>query len=259
VLVQRGRLARDFGVGVFLWSAPLLLVAAWPSVVSAAIVMILLGLANSIVDVNAFTILQRIAPEETMSRVFGAMESAVIGGMAVGALLMPLMIGTVGIRWGLVVIGAGVAAIVLDGTAGLRRVDRVALVPPGLELLRSVSLFSLLPERALDRLARALVQIDVEGGDVIIRQGDEGDRVYIIQSGSIEVTKDGRHIATLERGEFVGEIALLRDVARTATVTALESSVLQALDREHFIPAVTGQGDFREAAEAAMTARLAML
>jgi MFS family permease len=155
VLVQRGRLARDFGVGVFLWSAPLLLVAAWPSVVSAAIVMILLGLANSIVDVNAFTILQRIAPEETMARVFGAMESAVIGGMAVGALLMPLLIETIGIRWGLVVIGAGVAAIVLAGTGGLRRVDRVALVPPGLELLRSVSLFSLLPEPALDRLARA--------------------------------------------------------------------------------------------------------
>jgi CRP-like cAMP-binding protein len=81
----------------------------------------------------------------------------------------------------------------------------------------------------------------------------------MVEFGSIEVTKDGRHIATLDRGEVVGEIALLRNVPRTATVTALEPSVLQALDREHFIPAVTGQGDFRDAAEVAMTARLAML
>ena len=259
VLVQRGRLARDFGIGVFLWSAPLLLVAAWPTVTSAVVMMILLGLANSVVDVNGFTILQRITPEKTMSRVFGAMESAVIGGMAVGALLMPLLIRTIGIRWGLVVVGGGIAAIAVAAIPGLRRVDRIALVPPGLELLRSVSIFSLLPEQVLDRLARALVRVEVEAGDVVIRQGDEGDRVYVVESGSIEVTRDGRHIATLGPREFVGEIALLHDVRRTATVTALEASVLQALDRKHFIPAVTGQGEFGDAAEAAMTARLAML
>ena len=113
VLAQRGRLARDFGVGVLLWSAPLVLVAAWPTLGTAVAVMVVLGLANSIVDVNAFTILQRIAPQETMARVFGAMESAVIGGMALGALLMPLLIATVGLRWGLVVIGVGVGAVVV--------------------------------------------------------------------------------------------------------------------------------------------------
>src|SRR5579871_2451375 len=80
VLVQRGRLARDFGIGVFFWSAPLLLVAVWPSVATAALMMVLLGLANSVVDINGFTIIQRITPEETMSRVFGALESAFIGG-----------------------------------------------------------------------------------------------------------------------------------------------------------------------------------
>ena len=155
VLVQRGRLARDFGVGVFLWSAPLLLVAAWPSVTSAVIMMVLLGLANSVVDINGFTIIQRITPEGTMSRVFGALESAFIGGMAVGALLMPLLIATAGVRLGLVIVGATVASIVLVSATALRRIDTVALVPPGLELLRGVSLLSPLPEPILDRLARA--------------------------------------------------------------------------------------------------------
>jgi len=259
VLVQRGRLARDFGVGVFLWSAPLLLVAVWPSVTAAVIMMVLLGLANSVVDINGFTIIQRITPEETMSRVFGALESALIGGMALGALLMPLLISTVGLRWGLVVIGAAVASIVLASPLALRHIDLVALVPPGLELLRSVSLLSSLPEPVLDRLARALVRVELAESDVIIREGEHGDRFYVVESGGVTVSKDGRFVATLGPGDFVGEIALLRDVPRTATVTATEPTVLQALDRRHFLPAVTGQDEFSDAADTAITARLAML
>jgi len=259
VLAQRGRLARDFGVGVLLWAAPLLLVAAWPSIAAAVTVMMLLGLANSVVDVNGYTILQRLAPPETMSRVFGAMESAVIGGMALGALLMPALISTVGLRWGLVVVGAGVTATVVLGTKGLRRIDLTALAPAGLELLRGVSLLSMLPEPTLERLARALERVDAAPGDVVIREGDSGDRFYVIESGTVEVTKEGRHVATLGPGDFVGEIALLRNVQRVATVTATSDAILQALDRATFIPAVTGQGEFRDAAEVAMTTRLAML
>jgi MFS family permease len=259
VLAQRGRLAQDFGVGVVLWSAPLLLVAAWPSTGAAVAVMVLIGLGNSLVDVNAYTILQRIAPKAMMSRVFGAMESAVIGGMALGALLMPALIGTIGLRWGLVGVGVGATASVGVGAKGLRRIDLTALAPPGLELLRGVSLLALLPEPTLERLAGALIRVEAPAGHVVIHQGDVGDRFYVIEAGTVEVTKDGRHIADLGRGDFVGEIALLRDVPRTATVTATTDAVLQALERADFIPAVTGQGDFGEAAEVAMTMRLAML
>lgn len=258
VLVQRGKLARDFGVGVLLWSAPLLLVAAWPTVTAAVIMMVLLGVGNSLVDINAFTIIQRITPDETMSRVFGALESVLIAGAAVGALLMPLLISTVGVRWGLVIVGGTVAAIVLFSPAALRRIDTVALAPPGLELLRGVSLLSPLSEPLLDRLARALVRVELADGDVLIREGDHGDRFYVVESGSVTVSKEGRFLASLGPGDFVGEIALLRDVPRTATVTATARTVLQALDRGHFLPAVTGQDEFTEAADIAMTARLAM-
>jgi MFS family permease len=259
VLVQRGRLARDFGIGVFFWSAPLLLVAAWPSVWTAALMMVLLGVANSVVDINGFTIIQRITPEETMSRVFGALESAFIGGMAVGALLMPLLISVAGLRWGLAAVGASVALIVLASGRALQRIDTVALAPPGLELLRRVALLEVLPAPILDQLARALVRVDAAAGDVIIREGDEGDLFYIVESGSVSVTKEGRHVVTLGPGDYVGEIALLRDVPRTATVAALEPTVLQALDRDHFIPALTGQGEFHDVADAAIASRLAML
>jgi MFS family permease len=111
VLAQRGKLALDFGIGVMLWSAPLLAIAAWPTVWMAMIAMVLIGLGNSLVDINAFTILQRVVPDEVLGRVF-AMESALIGAMAGGALLMPLLINTMGLRAGLLVVGGGVAILV---------------------------------------------------------------------------------------------------------------------------------------------------
>jgi MFS family permease len=259
LLAQRGRLARDFGVGVLLWSAPLVLVAIWPTLAAAAAVMIVLGLANSVVDVNAYTIVQRIAPEESMARVFGAMESALIGGMALGALLMPLLIATVGLRWGLAAIGSAGTACVVAGAAALRRVDRSALAPEGLALLRKVSLLSLLPEQTLERFARRLIRVEAAPGEIVIRQGDPGDRFYVVESGALDVSQDGRFLRTLGPGDFAGEIALLRDVPRTATVTATAPTVLQALERAVFIPAVTGQGAFAEAADAAIATRLSML
>jgi MFS family permease len=259
VLAQRGHLARDFGIGVILWSAPLLLVAAWPTITATVICMILLGLANSVVDVNAYTILQRITPEGTMARVFGAMESAVIGGMALGALLMPVLINTIGIRWGLVVIGASVAVLVVLGLPGLHKIDLAIEPPTSLGLLRGVPLLALLPEPILEALARSALRVEAAPGEAVIREGEAGDLFYIVESGEVEVTKEGRHVATLGAGDYFGEIALLRDVPRTATVTAKSETVLQALDRATFVPAVTGQGEFLEAADTAMTTRLAML
>jgi CRP-like cAMP-binding protein len=132
-------------------------------------------------------------------------------------------------------------------------------VPPGLGLLRGVPLLSLLPEPTLNRLALALVPVHAAAGDVVIREGDVGDRFYVIEEGTVDVTKEGRHVVSLGPGDFVGEIALLRNVRRVATVTASSPVLLQALDRQHFVPAVTGQGEFTEAAEVAMTGRLAML
>jgi MFS family permease len=259
VLAQRGRLALDFGVGVLLWSAPLLAIAAWPTVGVAAAAMVLIGLGNSLVDINAYTILQRTVPDAVMGRVFGAMESAIIGAMAGGALLMPLLIETLGIRAALAVLGGAVGGIVVLALAGLRRIDLTALAPPGLELVRRISIFTALPEPILERLARALIPVEAEADDVLIREGDEGDRFYAIEEGTVVVSKEGRWVAELGPGDYFGEIALLRDVPRTATVTAKTDTKLHALERDVFIPAVTGHHDVQEVAETAMATRLAML
>ncbi len=259
ILAQRGRLALDFGIGVIFWAAPLLLIVASPTLAAAAAALLLIGFANSVVDINAYTIIQRVVPGEVMGRVFGAMESAVIAAMALGALMMPVLIETIGLRAGLAVIGVGVTVLGLLGLRGLAAIDATVLAPPGLELLRSVEILSGLPESIIERLARALAQVEAATGEIVITQGETGDRVYFIESGSVEITRDGRHVAHLGPGEVFGEIALLRAIPRTATVTATSDSVFQSLERDVFLPAVTGQREVHELTESAVTKRLAML
>jgi MFS family permease len=250
VLAQRGRLARDFGIGVVLWASPLLLIAASPTLGAAISAMALIGLANSIVDVNASTILQRIVPDAVMGRVFGAMDSAVIAGMALGSLLMPVLMATVGLRWGLTIIGGGVTLAVVAGFSGLRRIDAVVLAPEGLELIRGVPIFTALPPSVLERLARRSHVVSVASGDVVFREGDEGDRYYVIASGTAEVTIRGQHVRDLGPGDTFGEIALLRDIPRTATVTATSAVTARTIERDEFIAAVTGHGEAAERADA---------
>jgi MFS family permease len=249
VLAQGGRLARDFGVGVVFWAAPLLLVAAFPELWAALVAMVVIGLANSVVDVNAFTILQRLAPDEVMGRVFGAMESIIVAGMAVGSLAMPLLMVTVGLRASLLVIGLFVMIVAVLGFGGLARIDRTVLAPEGLELLRSVPILAPLGEPLLDRLARVSSTARAAAGEVILAEGGVGDRFYVIEEGTVEVTVRGEHVRFLGVGDSFGEIALLRDVPRTASVRAVEDVVLRSLDRADFVPAVTGHGDAARAAE----------
>lgn len=249
MLAQRGKLARDFGLGVILWAAPLMIIAAWPTLPVALFAMVFVGVGNSIVDVNAYTILQRLVPDEVMGRVFGAMESAIIGGMALGALLMPFLIHTVGLRTGLVILGSAITVVAALGISGLRRIDRVALAPEGLELLRSVSILGMLPENVLERLARSAKLVTVPGGQMVFSEGDAGDLFYVIETGTADVSIAGKVVNSLVVGDSFGEIALLRNIPRTASITATSDLTVRTIGRDRFIAAVTGHGDAADQAE----------
>jgi MFS family permease len=249
LLAQRGGMARNFGLGVAMWGAPLLLVAAFPSPLSAIVAMMLIGLANSVVDVNAETIVQRLVPNEVLGRVFGALESAVIGGMAIGAGLMPLLIATIGLRSGLVVIGVVTSGLVAIGIPGLMRIDRITLAPEGIELVRGVPMLSVLPERLIDRLARLSEVIEFPAGTAVFAEGDPGDRFYIVERGEADVSRAGVVVGEVTAGGSFGEIALIRDIPRTATVTARTDLTVRAIERRHFLPAVTGDPSAFEQAE----------
>jgi CRP-like cAMP-binding protein len=135
--------------------------------------------------------------------------------------------------------------------------DRRLEAPAGLPLLQAIPMFGPLSPVTVDALARALVRVEITTGEVVVREGDESDRFYVIESGRVHVTADDGHLLREEGpGDYFGEIGLLRDVARTATITAAEDTVLLALEREEFLGAVTGQGEARRLAEDVVVRRL---
>lgn len=253
---SRRKLAQDMTYGVVLWSAPLLLVSVWPTPVAAFAAVILLGFGNPLVDVNLETIVQRITPEAVMGRVFGALEACLIGTMALGAAVMPFLIHWLGLRMALATVGLGVAVLALAGLPRMRSLDLRLRRPDGLDLLETISMFAPLTPAVLESLARSLVRVPVRAGDVVLREGEASDRFYVIESGLVEVTQNGTVLRREGAGDFFGEIGLLRDVPRTATITAIEDTQLVALERDDFLSAVTGEREARSAADDIVTRRL---
>ncbi len=250
------RLATDFGVGVVFWAIPLLLTAIWPQMWAVFLALFLIGVANPIVDVNAATILQRTTTDEVMGRVFGALQTALIASMALGSAIMPVLIEWVGLRWALAVLSLMVSAAVLPAFGRLRRMDAVLAEPEGLVLLRGIPMFAPVEPKALELMAQRMVRLEVPAGETIIRDGDPGDRFYVIESGILTATFRGQVLSQMGAGDPFGEIALLRDVPRTATVVADEPSVLLALDREPFLDAVTGNSEVNSRADDLISRRI---
>jgi CRP-like cAMP-binding protein len=250
------RLGTPLGVAVAFWGLPIALVAAWPNLVFAIALLAVVGVANSVEDVAAFTLLQRIVPDHVLTRVLGVAWGLVMGAVAVGSVVTPAIVDAVGSRAAFVVAGAILPVLAVTVARLLRMIDHEALAPRlELELIDRVSIFTPLSVAAKEHVAARLVPIEVEPGEVVIRTGDVGDRFYVVAEGELDVDADGRH-STSGPGNFFGEVALLRDVPRTATVQALAPSRLYALDRDDFLVAVTGHSGVRSAGEAIVDERL---
>jgi hypothetical protein len=256
---SRHKLAQDMTLGVVLWSLPLLLVTLWAAPVAAFAAVLLLGFANPLVDVNMYTIVQRITPDAVLGRVLGALEACIVSTMALGSALTPLLLHLVGLRTTLAILGLAVTGMALLGLPRMRALDQRLRPPDSLPLLQRVAMFAPLSPAVQESLARQLHRFEVPTGTVLLRIGDKSDRFFIIEAGQVEVTDaDGRVLRHEGAGDFFGEIGLLRDVPRTATVTAIEDTVLQALDRDDFLAGVSGTGDARAAADDVVRRRLAV-
>lgn len=256
-LIGRKRLAADFGLGIFIWGVPIALIAVWSDQVFVLVLLAVVGLGNTIVDVSGMTLLQRSAPDEVLARVFGVLESLLLLSVGLGAVVAPLLLNWLGTRGALIVAGSLLPLVMIPAWPRLNAIDRAAEVPvERLELLRANPIFAPLPGSTLEQLAAALEEVGAPAGEEIVRQGEPGDRFYLIEAGAVDVYVDGELVQSLGPGESFGEIALLRNVPRTATVKARSDVVLYALDRRHFLAAVTGFGPSLSAAEGVIGMRL---
>jgi hypothetical protein len=252
----RRRLAGDLRIGMILYGVPLVLIGVVHEPLLALAFMAILGVGSTIIDVSAITLMQRSVPDDVLARVFGVLGSVMLGMLGIGAIVAPGLIELFSLEAALIAAGALLPALMVLSWWRLGAIDRAAQAPRELELLRQIPIFAPLPGPTLEQLASSLVPVRYPGGEQIVRQGDRGDRFYVIGDGTVDVAVDGAYSRTLWPGEYFGEIALLRDVPRTATVTARENVELFALDRDEFVSAVTGNPQSVEAADAVVGARL---
>ena len=234
--------------------------AVWSQAVGALLFLAVAGAARSLFDVAGRTLLQRTAPADVLARVFGILEALIMAGTAVGALIAPLLVNLGGTTAGDRGVGAHAAAArsarrpaAVRARRGGPRPGRRDRASPLADALRGAA------PASIEGLARSLEPLSVATGTAIVTQGDEGDRYYAIAEGEFEVTRDGMHVNSLARGDGFGEIALLHDVVRTATVRAVSEARVYALDKAHFLEVLTGHPVAHTAAKTIAAERLAVV
>ncbi len=257
-LARRRRLAMPFAAGLLVWSLPIaaLGVLDGPGVVFLALAIA--GVGRAVLTVAGQTLLQRSAHDETLSRVVGVLEAVYLGAFGLGALLVPGLLALLGTRPTYAVVGLSLPLLAGLLWRWLGSIDRDAAVPPReLELIRGVPMLAVLSPATQERLARRLIPEVFPAGARIIREGGAGDQFYVVDSGEVEVTVGGRELRRLGAGGSFGEIALLRDSPRTASVRAVTLVQLFGLERVPFLSAVTGLPESRLVAAGVVAERLA--
>ena len=254
--VVRHRLAVPFGLALVFWGLPIALVAPRPDLALTLVLLAIVGAANSVEDVALFTLIQRIVPDDVLTRVLAVVWAVAMGAVALGSVAAPALVEAVGPRRALVVVGAILPLLTLLSWRGLVEIDKTVAAPTAeLALVDAVPMFAPLSIAAKEYMARRLVSVPVSAGDVVIRAGDPGDRFYIVADGELDVLADGAD-RKMGGGDYFGEIALLRDVPRTATIRAVADGQLYALERADFLAAVTSHSAARIAGEAVVEERL---
>jgi MFS family permease len=255
------RLSPGFLVGLLLWGLPLAVLGMWSTVAVALVLFAVMGAGNSLVDVAGYTLVQRAVPDEVLARVFGVLQFFLLSALGIGGVLAPVLSDLFGLDTALIISGLFLPVLVVLFGRTVARIDAHAAAPEAqeLRLLTGVPLFAPLPGTSLEHIAGRLVPVRIEPGTVVVREGDAGDRFYVIVEGEVEVSAEGKPIATQGPGGYFGEIALLKDVPRTATVTAKTAVVLYALEREDFLATVTGHVPSAKAAETVISSRLSGL
>jgi MFS family permease len=250
VHATRRRLAGGFAIGLLLSTVPLAVIAAVSSLGPALILVGVLGVGSVFCQVNSITLLQRSAENEVMGRVFAVLESLLLAGLAIGSIATPGLVSWLGLKTTLIAVAAFMPVLLLWLWPSLRRIDAEAVIAvEPLELLRRIEIFAQLPEQVLERLASEATPISVLADQVVVSRGEVGNHFYAIAAGKAAVERDDGTTRELGPGDFFGEIALLRDVPRTATVRALEPLRLFSLKRDEFLTAVTGHAPTLATAE----------
>ena len=256
-LVGRHRLARPLLLAGTLWGAAFIAIGAWPALGAALCLLAIAGASRTVLDVGGRTILHRAVPPELHGHAFSVLEGLEMVGLAVGSVSVPLLVTITGARGAVAVVGCLLIVVPVLTAPTLRSIEQAApALDVELRVLRSVPLFAMLNAPVLEDLARAMTRLEALPGEVMIAEGERGQEFFLVAAGELEVSIDAGYVRPLGPGDGFGEIALLRDGLRTATVTATTAATLYALPRAPFLEAVTGSRQAYRAARELVAERL---
>lgn len=258
VLVGRERLGRPLIAAAIAFGLSVAALGLTREPVAVGLILVATGVGWSFVYVAATTLTQRLAGDDVMTRVFGVAESVTTGAEAFGGLLVPILIVLLGPSGALVVAGLALPIVAIVAAPAFLRADRAdPAFLADLRIVRGVPMFAPLSGPVLERLAGDAIRVVARPGESIVEAGQVGDRFYVLTEGTAEVEVHGRPPRRLGPGDAFGEIALLGDIPRTATVRAASPATLLAIDRGPFIEALTGQARSRALAADVVSERLA--
>ncbi len=256
-LVGRHRLAGPLLIAGTVWGAAFVAIGVRPAVAAVFGLLAIAGAARTVLDVGGRTVLHRTVPPALHGGVFSALEGLEMAGLAIGSLAVALLVALIGARGTLAAVGGLLVVVPVLTMPMLRRIELAApSLDAELAILRDNGLFAMLGAPVLEDLARAVVRTEVARGDSVICEGEPGDDYFLVASGQLDVSIAGSRVGTLTAGDGFGEIALLRDGVRTATVSATTDAVLYTLGRAPFLEAVTGSTQAHRAARELVAQRI---
>jgi MFS family permease len=241
--VGRSRLVVPLAGAVAASGVALALIGTMSHFAPVVVLFMVAGAGESVSRIAGSCLVQRVTPAAVLSRVFGVLEGLQMAALAIGAAVISLLVNELGLRSGLVIMGVSAPVLLLARASRLLAIDAAAPSPrPALvELLTANPIFAHLPAPTLERLLAETESHALDAGVVVVRQGDEGDRYYLVETGELEVVVDGTRARVLGPGSGFGEVALVRDVPRTATVTTRTPAVLHSVRRAEFLEALSGR------------------
>jgi predicted MFS family arabinose efflux permease len=248
-------------------SAPMAALAVVDTTALAFVLVTISGAGMVVVDVLSITLLQRSVANEVTGRVMGIFDASTIGAIIIGSIAVAPLINALSYDAMLVVVALAAPVVVIFQMRSLLHADRDAALTWSqtqtvVRDLQQVSLFSSLRESALERIARGIKKERFAVGDTILVEGTIGSACYTVLHGRVDVRRggeDGEVVATLAETDHFGEIGLLHNVPRTATVTAASDVVLYVIDAETFRAALETDAIVASHAMESAGARLAAL
>jgi predicted MFS family arabinose efflux permease len=246
-----GRTALPATVGMTLYALPLLAFVAAPALGGSLATEIVRGFGCVLVTATVIGGLQRAVPSVVSARVFGLTHVLVMLGTSAGAVLAPVLLGAWGLHTTLIVAALVPFLVQLAILPGLLLFDRqgaaaLAGLDPRVEVLRRLTIFQDASRGTLYEVADSTDELDVDAGHAVVVEGDVADALYVLVSGTVQVTAESpegpKVLREMNAPTYFGEIGLIHSVPRTATVTATAPCQLWRVPSHTFLNAATQAG-----------------